>query len=137
MKCLNCNAEFKSQREGAKFCSAKCRLQYHRKAEIELSVSNETDKPNETDKLSVSSKPIETDKMVYTLVENETVYQRPAVIYLAEKDGVKNSQGAEWKTRPEPEKPDDKPNKDSRCLFKRKNGSEYLIDCLGNICEWN
>jgi len=33
MKCVNCNANF-SGREGAKFCSTKCRVAFHRNGEV-------------------------------------------------------------------------------------------------------
>jgi len=44
MKCLYCNKEYKAKRADAKFCSAKCRLEYFRKNET---LNNET--LNETD----------------------------------------------------------------------------------------
>ena len=52
MKCIQCNEEFEAKRTDAKFCSARCRLLYHRhETDNGLSVSNETDNVvNETDK---------------------------------------------------------------------------------------
>ena len=64
----------------------------------------------------------------YSLVEGK-VYGRQAVSYGEES----NSLGAKWNTRPEPENPEDIPDKDNRGNYYRKDGSEYIIDAVGSI----
>ena len=46
MKCLNCGIEFSLKRSSAKYCSGKCKLAYHRKAEnVTLNITSETLSP--------------------------------------------------------------------------------------------
>lgn len=140
MNCLNCgkNIEGSTQK---KFCSDKCRKAFSRKVGQENSdklensdkksdkIDREIGQNEKSDKLgqfkTTSGYPYKkTDKIVYG---------RKAVIYPHEANGVVNSSGAKWTTRPEPENPDDIPNPDNRTYYKRKDGSMYMIDAGGDI----
>ena len=112
MKCVNCNKTFQG-RTDAKFCSANCRVAYSRANKEALSALEE--KP-------------------YRVVEGK-VYGRRAVIYKDEEQGVVNSQGATWATRPEPDNPTDTPDKDNRGSYF-KDGEKYQIDAVGEAHIW-
>ena len=105
--CINCNKTFQSERKTAKYCCNSCKTAYSRR-------SKEEDLP-------------------YSIVPGKKVYHRQAVIFKDEEEGVKNSLGAEWTTRPEPENPTDVPNKDNQCIYTRANGSRYIIDASGEV----
>jgi len=132
MKCLNCEREIvQVGNRPKKFCSTKCRLAYFKKGTIEKKGARTIENDG---KGTIERNDRETiEKPSYKVIANERVYNRQAVIYEHEKDGVINSKGGKWTTRPEPESPDDVPDKDNRCVYKRKNGTKYIIDAVGKI----
>jgi len=87
MKCLNCDIQLNNPK--AKFCSDKYRMAYKRRT---ITRTKPEQKLPEQEKITRTEKPEQSAyKSAYTIVENETVYKRPAVIYDHEKDGVVNS----------------------------------------------
>ena len=122
MICINCNAEFKSKRADARFCSSKCRTAYSRKTlSVTKSVTDKSDvtdnvTDNKINKLSVTAG--------FKLIPDVKVYGRPAAQYnIAEL----------WRLRPEPENKDDKPILNNRGRYQRQDKSKYQIDSTGSI----
>lgn len=135
MKCINCNQEFKSKREDARFCSDRCR-----KAHARIISDNKSDIISDKQEIKSDKQPdIISDTIIsdkpYKIIKGQTVYHRQAVQFPDEEQGTTNSQGATWTTRPEPEHATDTPDKDNRGVYKRKNKSTYLIDAVGSIIE--
>ena len=125
MRCLNCGKNIVGSAQ-KKFCDDSCRKAFARKM-LRIVGQENYAKLKNSDRLEKI-----TPGYPYKVID-KTVYNRRAVIYPHEENGVINSLGATWKTRPEPENSDDIPDKDNRCIYKRKDGSRYLIDVLGNF----
>jgi len=104
--CKQCQKEFEAVRSDAKFCSPSCKAIFNR---------DNKDKP-------------------YILTGN-TLYGRNEVMFRDEQGGITNSLGAFFRTRPEPENETDIPSKDDKCGYTRENGTYYLIDAVGKICD--
>ena len=85
MKCLNCNKQLDNLR--AKYCSDKCRMVYKRRTKRpEQNDPNNTKRPEQK----------QPEQLSYTIIKDEKVYSRRAVIYDHEKEGITNSQGYNW-----------------------------------------
>jgi len=128
MKCLNCEKQLSNPR--AKYCSDKCRMAYRRRTRTKAPEQIDPNKPKRPEHLPGQKQP---EHSSYKIVADKKVYGRQEVIYEHEKDGVANSEGGKWTTRPEPENPDDIPDRDNRCVYKRKDGTRYIIDAVGGI----
>ena len=129
MKCLNCKKDITQiGNRPKKFCSDKCRLAYFKKGTIgKETIENDKKKGKGT----IEKGTIE--KLFYKIIPNKKVYNRQAVIYEHEKQGVVNSEGGKWTMRPEPENADDIPDPDNRCIYIRKDKTRYIIDAVGKI----
>lgn len=116
-KCKQCKKEIKQTGNRKKeFCSDKCRMAFKRSNPNIQSeqIQSEQSNPNK-----------------YELLEGK-VYGRQAVSY-----GKESNEMISWDTRPMPENPDDVPDPKNRCIFRRKDGSKYIIDSVGNILGFN
>jgi len=118
MTCKYCNKEIKDNPNNTKkYCNDACRKAYSRRTNSPSSRTNVRDEQGGQTK---------SDR--YTIVPDKKVYGRQAVSY-----GRESNEYTEWETRPMPENPEDVPVKGNRGIYKRKNGTKYLIDALGNI----
>jgi hypothetical protein len=106
-KCDNCGIEYMSIRSSSRYCGDKCKLAYHRR---KVSVTNGDDK------VSVS---------LFSYIQEQTVYHRPAVSYETDK----------FLTRPEPLDVTDTPCPRNRGRYTRLDGTQYQLDCVGQVFE--